>query len=102
MPDKTLEKIIEKILEVIVPDKIILFGSRARGEARPDSDYDILIVKDGIENERQISKKLYVQFVGINESIDIIVKTPKSIEKSQKSPSSCINTAIKEGIVIYG
>ncbi|MFA6990200.1 MAG: nucleotidyltransferase domain-containing protein [Candidatus Gastranaerophilaceae bacterium] len=102
MSDKTLEKIIEKILEVIIPDKIILFGSRARGEACSDSDYDILIIKDGIENERQISKRLYVQFVGINESIDIIVKTPNSIEKSKKIPSSCINTAIKEGVVVYG
>ncbi|MCK7520992.1 MAG: nucleotidyltransferase domain-containing protein [Ignavibacteriales bacterium] len=54
MPDKKLEEIINRILKVIIPDKIILFGSRAKGNSRPESDYDILIIKSGPINEAKI------------------------------------------------
>jgi|GEM_PF-3640618 len=60
MPDKNiLDKIIKAILQVIIPDKIILFGSQARGDAKIDSDYDILIVKSGIANEFSIEGQIY-------------------------------------------
>jgi len=100
MPDKTLEKIIEKILEVIIPDKIILFGSRAKGNAREDSDYDILIIKSGIKNKREISKKIYLN-LNIPVSVDIIVQTPESIEENMKRFYSVIKEAINEGKVVY-
>jgi uncharacterized protein len=100
MPDKTLEKIIEKILEVITPDKIILFGSRAKGTAREDSDYDILVVKSGIENKREISKKIYLN-LNIPASVDIIVQTPESIEENKKRFYSVVKEAINEGKTIY-
>ena len=100
MPDKTLEKIIEKILEVIVPDKIILFGSRARGEARSDSDYDILVVKAGIKNKREISKKIYLN-LNLPASVDIIVQTPESIEENMQRFYSIVKEAINEGKTVY-
>jgi uncharacterized protein len=104
MSDKKLSEIINKILEVIIPDKIILFGSRARGDNRPDSDYDLLIIKSGVENKRKTAQKIYRILINVDTpaGVDIIVKTPEDIEKSKDKVVSVVKEAIKEGIVVYG
>jgi uncharacterized protein len=105
MPNqKIIDKIIECILKVVIPDTIILFGSQARGDARPDSDYDILVIKSGIENERKVAQAIYRIFVDIDTPIgvDIIVKTPENVEKNKQMVVSVVKEALKEGIRIYG
>ncbi|MFH0702160.1 MAG: nucleotidyltransferase domain-containing protein [bacterium] len=99
--DKKLKEIIDKIFQVIIPDKIILFGSRARGDAKKDSDYDLLIIKSGIKNERKIAQDIHVNLIGVDESVDIIVKTPENVEKSLNRFMSITKQAIKEGIIVY-
>ena len=101
MPDKTLEKIIEKILEIITPDKIILFGSRAQGTAHEDSDYDILVIKSGIENKREITKKLYRNMLGTNASVDIILENAEIVEKYKDSIGYIYKFALKQGKIVY-
>ena len=100
--DKTLDKIINKILEIITPDKIILFGSRAKGEEREDSDYDILVIKSGIKNKREISRKIYRNMLGTNASVDILVELPEIIEKYKDSVGYIYKQILKEGKIIYG
>lgn len=100
MPDKKLEEIIKRILQVIIPDKIILFGSRARGEAKEDSDYDLLIIKSGIENRRKLTKNIYLN-LNLPISVDIIVQTPEGIEENKKRFYSVIKEAINEGKIVY-
>lgn len=105
MPDKNIiNKIINIILQVIIPDKIILFGSQARGEARSDSDYDILVVLASNENELQIGKKIYRNMVNLDEpvGVDIIVKSPEGLERSKNLFVSVVKEALKEGVVVYG
>lgn len=105
MPDKKIiDKIIECVLKVVVPETIILFGSQARGDARPDSDYDILVIKSGIENERKTARDIYRIFVDIDVPIgvDVIVKTPENLEKSKKMVVSVVKEALNEGVIIYG
>jgi uncharacterized protein len=100
MPDKILENIIKQVLEVVIPDKIILFGSRATGKERPESDYDILIIKSGINSEKELTKKLYLH-INLPVSIDIIVKTPENIEKNRKRFYSVIKEAFETGKIVY-
>lgn len=102
MPNKKLKEIINRILQVIVPDKIILFGSRARGNAKKDSDYDLLVIKSGIENRILIEQDIYEKFIGIDESIDILVRKPEDIDQDKNNSGSLISRALNEGIIIYG
>ena len=46
----SLEKAIKTIVKVAEPDKIILFGSHAKGDDKPESDYDLLVLKRGVKN----------------------------------------------------
>ena len=101
MPDKKLTEIIEKILQVIQPDKIILFGSRARGDAKPDSDYDLLIIKSGLKNIIKIEQNIYKNLFGIKANVDIIVRTPELIEENKNIVGSLTKQAMKDGILIY-
>jgi len=50
----SLEKAIKIIVQVAEPDKIILFGSHARGDDKPLSDYDLLVLKGGVRKKRNL------------------------------------------------
>lgn len=98
---KIVDQIVKAVLEVIKADKIILFGSQARGDARPTSDYDILVIKDIIDDERMTLKKLYRKMLEIDAAVDIILKSSEGLEKSKNRLISATKEALKEGIVIY-
>jgi len=102
MPDKILNEIINRILKIITPDKIILFGSRAKGNARADSDYDLLIVKDGIKDSNKIEGEIYISFVGLETPVDIILTTSEKLEKYKDTLGYVYKSALKDGIVVYG
>jgi predicted nucleotidyltransferase len=64
MEEKTplLDQIVHIIVSKVAPDKIILFGSYARGDHKKDSDIDLLILKKGLKNERNVINALYIEF----------------------------------------
>lgn len=100
--DPVIERIVAIIVKKIDPDKIILFGSRARGEENPNSDYDICILKQGIENERnKITKQLYLDLHEIGEPIDLIVEALERFPKLIKFKSYIYRYIDKDGIIIY-
>lgn len=104
MPNRNIiDKIINAVLKVIIPDKIILFGSQARGEVRPDSDYDILVIKSDIENCSQIEGEIYEKlfYEDFIASVDVLVATPEIVEQYKDSIGCVLKPALKEGVVIY-
>ena len=100
MPDqKILDQIIKAVREVIEPDKIILFGSQARGTASKESDYDILVINK--DCKRSILNNLYMKMIEVNAAVDIILNTPEMVENSKNKVISVTKDALKEGITIY-
>ena len=99
---------IENIKNIIVseyhPDKIILFGSYARGDNKPDSDIDILVISD---REKHLPRPkrgsdIRLKLAGINQPLDILFYTHHDFEKF-KSVRQSLNSAIRmEGILLYG
>jgi uncharacterized protein len=81
--------------------KILLFGSRARGEAKPDSDFDVLVIAetDVPFIERQ---GIGLRALGARDfAIDLLIYTPKEAEKASAIPGSALYWAEREGRVVY-
>lgn len=97
---ETLQQIIERIVEVAQPEKIILFGSAARGEMGPNSDVDLLVIKAGA-HRRDLEGRIYRNLHGVGEAGDVVVVTPEDIERYGESSALVIAPALKEGRVVY-
>lgn len=95
-----LDEVIARIVEVANPEKIILFGSRARGTGRPDSDVDLLVVKS-TPRRRSLAMAIYRKLVGVGCPVDVIVITPEDIERYGNVPHLIIEPALREGKVVY-
>jgi predicted nucleotidyltransferase len=95
-----LNEIIQRIVETAQPEKIILFGSAARGDQGANSDLDILVIKSGA-HRRKTAQSIYQRLLGLGQSVDIIVVTPEDIERYEDAIGLVIGPAIREGKVIY-
>jgi predicted nucleotidyltransferase len=99
--DSPLEKAIEIIVQVADPDKIILFGSRARGDNKKDSDYDICVIKRDVEHRRKLAQQIYVSFCDIGAPIDVIVQTPDKFDELKDDPYFVYKQIAKDGVTVY-
>jgi predicted nucleotidyltransferase len=97
----SLKKAIQIIVEVAEPDKIILFGSHAHGDYRPDSDYDFLVLKRGERKPRALTHKIYMEFNDIGAPIDVIVADLDRYEELKSDPYLIYSEAAKYGRTVY-
>ncbi len=95
-----LDEIVRRIVEVAQPERIILFGSAARGEMGPNSDVDLLVVKENA-HRRRTTKDIYMNLIGVGQAVDVVVVTPQDIERYKDSHALVIKPALREGKVIY-
>jgi predicted nucleotidyltransferase len=98
--DKVLENIVSQIVRIAHPDKIILFGSRAIGKAKKDSDYDVLILKKYVKNNRKSAYKIR-SHIDVFAPMDIIVTTLKQYEKLKDKWFYIYSDIHKFGKVVY-
>ena len=101
--DPVLAEIVRRLVEVYQPERIFLFGSVARGEAGPDSDYDLMVVvPDDATAERQRNRLGYraVRHLGIPR--DIFVSKASDFRRQLHLKASFPSTVVREGIVLYG
>ncbi len=98
---KVLDEIVRRIVEVAQPEKIIMFGSAVRGEMGPHSDVDVLVVKSNVERRGRLTGDIYMNLIGAGQAVDVVVVTPKDIERYRDSIGLIIKPALQEGKVIY-
>jgi predicted nucleotidyltransferase len=96
----SLELVIQRIVEIAQPEKIILFGSAARNEMTQDSDLDLLVVKSGV-HRRRLAQEIYRGLFGVGRAVDVVVVTPEDIERYGNNPVLIIEPALREGRVVY-
>jgi len=96
-----LPEVIDRITRKFHPVRIILFGSWARGEARADSDVDLLVVLPKVEHKRRATIEILRVLNGLPISKDVIVATPEEIQKRGRVVGNILRPALQEGKVIY-
>jgi uncharacterized protein len=96
-----LPEITRRILSVSDPEKIILFGSYARGENDPDSDLDLMVIIKNVEKPRAESNRLRRTLRGMLVPVDLIVATPEQIDRYGDVVGYIYHTAIAEGKTVY-
>ena len=99
--DKAIKEIIKRIIKAVNPDKIILFGSRARGTVKPDSDIDLVVVVSGDIHRRKTAQKIYMSLIGVGCPVDVIVLKPEDLEKYKNSVGVIVPEILKEGKELY-
>ncbi len=90
-----------RIVRGFRPDRIVLFGSQARGGARRDSDLDLLVVIPGIAHRRHAEAAIYAALAGIPLATDVVVTTPDDVDRYQDVVGSVLLPALREGVTIY-
>lgn len=99
--DGRLQSVVRRIVELARPVQIILFGSAARNEIGPDSDYDLLVIMSGRVHTRQVAQELYRGLVGVGVASDIVVSTLDAINGATAGSDPVIRAALTEGITVY-
>jgi predicted nucleotidyltransferase len=100
--DAVLAEIVRRLAAAYQPERIYLFGSKARGDAGPDSDYDLLIVlPDDAPPERKRSKLAYQVLRGTGAAADVLVCTRSYFEARRHLRASLPGTILREGRLLH-
>ncbi|MEK7409398.1 MAG: nucleotidyltransferase domain-containing protein [Acidobacteriota bacterium] len=97
-----IEEMVRRIAERFSPDRIILFGSHARGDAHEDSDVDLLVLFSEVDNPRERAAELYAALIGCSPlPKDIVVSTTARFERYRNVVNTVYWPAAREGKVLY-
>jgi predicted nucleotidyltransferase len=96
-----LDRLVRRIAERFSPDKIILFGSSARGDAGPDSDIDLMVLFSEVSDPHQRATELYASLVDFPRPMDIVVSTSARFERYRNVVNTIYWPASREGRVLY-
>jgi predicted nucleotidyltransferase len=96
--DPKLAEVVRRLVEAYRPERVYLFGSIARGEAGPDSDFDLLlVVPDDAQPERRRSRLAYEALRGTGTAVDVLVCTRSYFDARAHLKASLPGTVLREG-----
>ncbi|GEJ59496.1 nucleotidyltransferase domain-containing protein [Anaeromyxobacter diazotrophicus] len=99
--DPVLEELVRRLRAAYQPERVYLFGSRARGESGPDSDYDLLlVVPDDAPPERRRAKLAYRALRGTGVAADVLVWTRSAFDERLSVVASLPATVAREGALV--
>lgn len=100
--DLTLREIVRRLVDAYRPERIYLFGSKAREDADVDSDYDLMvIVPNSASREQRGSRLAYEVLWGTGAAADVIVRTRDSFDSRLHLRASFPATVVREGKLVH-
>ncbi len=101
VPQRTLDQIVQQIVNTVHPLKIILFGSAARDQMYPHSDLDLLVIVADGTHRRKAAQAIYRSLLGVGVAKDIVVVTENDVQQYGDNPALVLYPALREGKEIY-
>jgi predicted nucleotidyltransferase len=100
--DSVLAEILDRLVAAYCPQRVYLFGSRARGDEGPDSDYDLLIiVSDDARPDRTRGRLAYEVLWGTGSAADVVVWTESQFESRRNVVASLPASVLRDGRLLY-
>ena len=100
--DPFIEQIVQRLVAALTPERIYLFGSQARGDAGPDSDYDLLVVVPMSKLPRyRRDQAAFDALIGVGVAKDVLVLTHDEFERQRTVVCSLPATVEREGVLLY-
>jgi uncharacterized protein len=102
LTDPTVSEMVNRLVKAVGPERIYLFGSRARGDARPDSDYDLLVIvghRDGAGFS--VERRAYDALWGLGGAKDVVVMTREQFDRQLGVAASLAATVAREGRLVF-
>ena len=101
-PDpQTIDELVRRIVEAVHPQRVVLFGSAARGEMGPNSDLDVLVIMPDGTHRRRTAQEVYRRMWGFGFAKDIVVVTESDVREHSMDPYMIIKNALEEGRELY-
>lgn len=101
LPEGLIAEIAGKIVQRFNPIRIVLFGSRARGDARPDSDIDLFVEMESSRSQHERTVEILRLFGLRPWAMDLIVYTPKEVRKNRGMMGFVMDEIEQEGLTLY-
>ncbi len=100
--EPALAEVVRRLIQAYQPERIYLFGSAARGDAGPDSDYDLLVVvPDDAPLQRRGGRLAYEVLWGVGVAADVVAWSRSAFDRRSRVPSSLPATVLREGKLLH-
>lgn len=99
--DPVVERVVRRVVEEVQPLRVVLFGSRATGTARPDSDVDLLVVLPDGAPRRAILDRLYRARIATTVGVDFLAATPEVLHRERDNPGLIYREILTTGRDVY-
>lgn len=100
--DTDIDMVVRRLAEAARPRQILVFGSHARGDARDDSDLDLLVIEDTVADRAAEMVRLRRALRPLRIPVDVLVHSSADVERFGRQPGSALYWALREGRVVYG
>ncbi len=97
--DPVVERVVQLIVEKIHPRQVFLFGSRAKGDARPDSDIDLLLIYDGPSFKRDVQRQAHRLFEDDYVPLDIFVLPSAEMDNLRPGANTLAQEVAETGVL---
>lgn len=99
--DPVVRRLVERVVAEVDPLRVVLFGSRAAGTARPDSDVDLLVVVPDGSRPLSVMRRLYERVRDVGVAVDYVAATPSQLERYGDSVGYIYREALVHGREVY-